>query len=107
MKFQVKTGSEWHSTETRSAKVLVNGKPIYEVLEPIESEWELIGNKGVHGKWCIAVYDIPVGSDVKFIAKANGKDPIEYSFTVDRCFDIDVDGYSYNNRTCGWIVLTY
>ena len=83
MKVQTKTGSESHTTNWRSAMVTVNGKPIYEALKPLEKpEWELVGNKGKHGKWCIAEYILPVGAVVKFVAKANGKKAIEFEFVV-------------------------
>jgi hypothetical protein len=105
-KFQVKTGSESHTTEWRSAMVAVNGKPIYEALKPTTKEWELVGNKGRHGKWCVAEYSIPVGAKVTFTAKANGAPPITMSFVVgeEGSENIDIDGYSYNTDTCGWIV---
>lgn len=104
MRVQVKTGSEWHTTERRGAMVTVNGKPIYEVLKPIASKWELVGNKGRHGKWCIAEYDLPLGAVVEFKATANNRDPITKTFIVGELQEIDVDGYTYNNDTCGWIV---
>lgn len=105
MKVQTKTGSESHTTNWRSATVTVNGKPIYEALKPlVKPEWELVGNKGKHGKWCITEYEIPVGAKVKFTAKANGKDPIEFEFVVGEVTSVDVDGYTYGSDTCGWIV---
>jgi len=105
MKVQAKTGSESHTTNWRSATVTVNGRPIWEALKPLEKpEWELIGNKGNHGKWCVAEYEIPVGAKVKFTAKANGCKPIEHEFTVGQTEPVDVDGFSYGVRTCGWIV---
>jgi hypothetical protein len=104
MRVQIKTGSEWHTTERRGAMVTVNGKPIYEVLKSISSEWELVGNKGRHGKWCIAEYDLPLGAIVEFKATANNRDPITATFTVGELQEIDVDGYVYNNDICGWIV---
>ena len=105
MKVQTKTGSESHTTNWRSATVTVNGKPIWEALKPLEKpEWELIGNKGNHGKWCVAEYEIPVGAKVKFAAKANGCKPIELEFIVGQAEPVDVDGFSYGVRTCGWIV---
>lgn len=55
MKFQVKTGSEWHTTERRGAMVTVNGKPIYEALKTLNKpEWELVGNKGKRG-WIVSI----------------------------------------------------
>lgn len=106
MKVQIKTGSESHTTEWRSAKVLIDGKPIYEVLKPLNKEWELVGNKGRHGKWCICEYEIPVGSKVEFVAKANRCEDIVLKFVVGVGEDrtIDVEGYKYNNSICGWIV---
>ncbi len=104
MRVQVKTGSEWHTTERRGAMVTVNGTPIYEVLTPISPEWELIGIKGRHGKWCIAEYDLPQGAVVEFKATANGQKPINAKFTVGEVQKINVDGYTYNNDICGWIV---
>lgn len=105
MKVQTKTGSESHTTNWRSAVVTVNGKNIWEALTPIEKpEWELIGNKGNHGKWAIAEYEIPAGAKIIFTAKANGQKPIEFKFIVGESDPVDVDGFSYANRTCGWIV---
>jgi hypothetical protein len=101
--FQTKTGSEWHSTETRGAMVTVNGQPIYKALKAKSQSWSEVGSKGRHGKWCIAEYDIPVGSNVTFVATANGKERIEKSFIVSD-ESIDFDGYDYANDTCGWIV---
>jgi hypothetical protein len=105
MLFQTNTGSEWHSTETRSAMVTVNGKPIYEALKPLKSEWERVGRKGTHGKWCIAEYDIPVGAHVVFTARANGCEPIQEEFVVDaESGAIDFEGYKYQGDIRGWIV---
>lgn len=104
MRVQIKTGSEWHTTERRGAMVTVNGKPIYEVLKPIDPKWELVGNKGRHGKWCIAEYDLPLGAKVEFKGTANNRDPITTTFTVGELESIDVDGYTYNNDISGWIV---
>lgn len=106
MRIQTKTGSESHSTEWRSASVTVNGRPIYEVLKPlVKPEWELIGHKGKHGKWCIAEYEVPTGSAIKFTAKANGSKPIQFDFIAAENLQVDKDGYKYNNfRICGWIV---
>lgn len=105
-RYQVKTGSEWHSTERRGAMVTVNGEVIYKVLKAQSQEWEQIGNKGKHGKWCVAVYEIPVGSRVEFRATANSRDDIISSFVVgtEGSDDIDVDGYTYGSDICGWIV---
>jgi len=101
--FQVKTGSEWHTTERRGAMVAVNGKPIYEALKAKSQKWSEVGTKGRHGKWCVAEYEIPVGSAVTFTATANGREKIEKSFIVsDEA--IDFDGYDYASDTCGWIV---
>ena len=105
MKVQVKTGSEHHTTNWRSAMVLVNGKPIYEVLKPLSKpEWELVGNRGNHGKWCVAEYELPANSTVEFAAKANSQEPIEFSFTVGQVPSIDIEGYKYGGDICGWIV---
>lgn len=105
MKVQVKTGSESHTTNWRSAVVRVNGKPIYEVLKPLSKpEWELVGSRGNHGKWCIAEYLLPVRSKIEFIAKANSQEPIEFSFTVGEIPSVDVEGFIYNSNICGWIV---
>lgn len=108
MRYEVRTGSEWHSTERRGAMVEVNGRPIYKVLKPACQEWLDVGNKGKHGKWCVAEYEIPVGSLVKFTATANGRPPIVAEFVVGEVGskDIDVEGYKYGagDRICGWIV---
>lgn len=106
MKVQVKTGSEWHTTERRGAMVTVNGVPIYQALKPTSSEWELVGNKGKHGKWCIAEYELPVGAKIEFKATANGRETITYSFVVGlgHINTVDVEGYKYSNDICGWIV---
>lgn len=103
MRFQVKTGSESHTTEWRSAMVTINGVEIYKALKPLTSEWELVGNKGKHGKWCIAEYEIPSGSHVVFTAKANSRSPIIQEFIVGS-EEHDYEGYKYNNDICGWIV---
>jgi hypothetical protein len=105
MKVQIKTGSEWHTTERRGSMVKINGKPIYEVLKPINKpEWELVGNKGTHGKWCVAEYELPKGAKIEFKATANNREDIVSSFVVGEIPSIDVDGYTYNNSICGWIV---
>jgi hypothetical protein len=104
MLFQANTGSEWHTTETRSAMITVNGKPIYKALKPLKSEWEEVGSKGKHGKWCIAEYDIPVGAHVVFTARANGCEPILEEFLVGDKDDIDFEGYKYQGNPRGWIV---
>lgn len=104
MIFQVKTGSEWHSTERRGATVFVKGKPIYEVLKPLKSDWEAVGQKGRHGKWCTAEYEIPIGTKVRFEATANGREKITQSFKVHEELDVDYSGYSYGDRICGWII---
>lgn len=105
--FQTKTGSESHTTEWRSAAVTVNGEPIYQskiVKKIAKDEWEDIGNKGKHGKWCVSRYAIPEGARVEFVAKANGREPIEFSFIVGDGQKVDVDGYTYRQDICGWIV---
>ena len=104
MLIQCRTGSESHTTEWRSCQIWVNGKPIYQELKSITQEWELIGNKGKHGKWATAEYEIPNGASVKFVAKANGKPNIEHTFIVGKEIKVDFDGYSYHTRLCGWIV---
>jgi len=104
MKVQIKTGSEWHTTERRGAIVTVNGSQIYQVLKALAQEWEEIGNKGKHGKWCVAEYELPVGAKVEFSATANGKEKIARSFVVGEIDSIDVEGYNYGGDTCGWIV---
>ena len=105
MKVQIKTGSEHHTTNWRSAMVRVNGKPIYEVLKPLSKpSWEMVGNRGNHGKWCITEYELPVGAIVEFVAKANSQEPIEFKFKVGQVSSIDIEGYKYNNDICGWIV---
>lgn len=101
--FQVKTGSEHHTTERRGAMVKVDGKPIYEALRAKSQSWTEVGNKGRHGTWCVAEYDIPVGAAVVFTATANGRKKIEHSFVVSN-ESIDFDGYKYGGSTCGWIV---
>ena len=105
IKVQIKTGSEHHTTNWRSAMVRVNGKPIYEALKPLSKpSWEMVGNRGNHGKWCIAEYELPVGAIVEFIATANSQEPIEFSFTVGQVPSIDIEGYKYGSDICGWIV---
>lgn len=109
MKFQIKTGSEYHTTEWRSCMVYVLLRnesppvPVYQALKVIESEWELVGNKGRHGKWCIAEYEVPLGTKLRFVAKANDKPVIQEDFIVDDN-TVDIDGYNYNHDICGWIV---
>jgi hypothetical protein len=102
--FQIKTGSEWHTTEWRGASVLVNGEMIFRALKARSQNWEMVGNKGKHGKWCIAEYEIPIGSKVTFRATANGRDPIEVNFVVGVAEKIDLEGYPYGGDICGWIV---
>jgi hypothetical protein len=105
MKVQIKTGSEHHTTNWRSAMVRVNGKPIYEALKPLSKpSWEMVGNRGNHGKWCISEYELPVGATVEFVAKANSQEPIEKKFKVGQVSSIDIEGYKYGNGICGWIV---
>lgn len=104
MRVLVETGSEWYTTETRGCMVKVNGKPIYEVLTPQDRpEWEPVGQKGRHGKWCIATYDIPAGSEVEFRATANSRDPIVKNFVAAEGLKVDFDGYQYGGGVCGWI----
>jgi len=105
MKVQIKTGSEHHTTNWRSAMVRVNGKPIYEVLKPLSKpDWEMVGNRGNHGKWCVAEYELPVGAIIEFVAKANSQQPIEFKFKVGQVSSIDIEGYKYGGDICGWIV---
>jgi hypothetical protein len=105
MKVQVKTGSEHHTTNWRSAMVRVNGKPIYEVLKPLtKPEWEMVGNRGNHGKWCVTEYELPLGAIIEFVAKANSQEPIEFKFKVGQIPSVDVEGHKYSNAICGWIV---
>jgi hypothetical protein len=106
MKVQVKTGRESHTTNWRSAMVTVNGKPIYEVLKPLSKpEWELVGNRGNHGKWCISEYELPVGAIIEFVAKANSQKPIEFKFKVGgEVTSVDIEGFNYSSAICGWIV---
>ncbi|MEW6498557.1 MAG: hypothetical protein AB1589_39575, partial [Cyanobacteriota bacterium] len=79
-------------------------EPIFKALKALSQEWEEVGNKGKHGKWCIAEYELPVGAQVEFCATANGKDKITQSFVVGAINSVNWDGYSYSNDTCGWIV---
>jgi hypothetical protein len=107
--FQIRTGSEQHTTERRSAQVYIvhNGEetPLWRVLQATsKQEWIEVGNKGSHGKWCTADYAISVGTKLKFVATANKKPQIVYEFEVIENMDIDVEGYTYNSRICGWIV---
>jgi hypothetical protein len=104
MKVQIKTGSEWHSTETRSAMIKVNGEPIYKVLKALNQKWVEVGRKGTHGKWCIAEYVLPVGAVVTFEANANGRVKISETFTVGDIETVDLEGYQYQSEPCGWIV---
>jgi hypothetical protein len=105
MKVQVKTGRESHTTNWRSAMVTVNGKPIYEVLKPLtKPEWEMVGNRGNHGKWCVTEYELPLGAIIEFVAKANSQEPIEFKFKVGQIPSVDVEGHKYSNAICGWIV---
>lgn len=111
MKIQICTGSEWHTTERRSAMVYIinpeNGEqtPIYQELKPVgKPEWRLVGNKGKHGKWVIAEYELAPNTTIYFKATANGKPAIEFKGVPDG--DTDIEGYRYNNEICGWIVCT-
>ena len=104
IKVQIKTGSEWHSTETRSAMVTVNGEPIYKVLKALSQNWIEVGRKGTHGKWCLAEYLLPMGSAITFTANANGRDKISESFVVGDDTTVDFEGYQYQCEPSGWIV---
>ena len=108
--FQIKTGSEWHTTEKRSATCFVclpgtdNWVKHYEALNPVGvTDWEPVGNKGSHGKYAIADYHIPVGTKVRFKATANGQPDKIFEFEVNQDSDVDFDGYTYSHRICGWI----
>ncbi len=111
-RFQVCTGGETHTTQWRSASVFVvspkgGETPLYKALTPIApGEWELVGNKGNHGKWVKAEYDVPVGTRLRFEAKANGRPTKSQSFVVQGQPQdtIDLEGYTYSSRICGWIV---
>ena len=104
MKVQTCTGSESHTTEWRSVMVTVNGQPIYKVLKPLSQSWEEVGNKGRHGKWCVAEYLIPDGYHVVFTAKANGRETIVEEFIARSDLPVNVDGYPYGGEQRGWIV---
>jgi hypothetical protein len=105
MIFEVVTGSEWHTTERRSGKCWVDGELIYEKLKSIENKWHLVGNKGKHGKWNVAKYDIPLGSKVVFKATANSMEDRDLSFTVSEDMeDIDFNGYAYGGEPSCWIL---
>lgn len=85
--------------------VKVNGQPIYEALTPQERpEWELVGTKGQHGKWCIATYCLSVGDKIDFVATANGREDITKLFVVGEVDKVDFEGYQYGSDICGWIV---
>jgi hypothetical protein len=102
-KVQICTGSERHSTECRGAMVKIGGVPIYEKLKAIEQRWSLVGNKGAHGKWCIAEYLLPHGTEIEFTATANGKEKIVEKIVIGQA-PIDVEGYQYRQEPCGWVV---
>ena len=105
MLFQIKTGSEIHATEQRGAMVTIGDNPIFKVLTPIDHpEWEPVGNKGRHGRWCTAVYDIAEGTELEFIATANGRENIQQKITVKEGEKVEIDGYIYNGSICGWIL---
>lgn len=76
------TGSEWHTTERRSAMVKIGGVPIYEKFTAVSSRRVDVGTKGRHGFWYIAEYLIPQGTELVFTANANGRDPIIKHITV-------------------------
>lgn len=103
-RFQICTGSEWHSVERRGAIVTIGDTehPIYKPYKPEKAEWVLVGNKGTHGKWCIAEYLIPENMTIVFKATANRRKPIIETFVVGQG-DIDVEGYEYAGEPCGWI----
>lgn len=102
-KVQICTGSEWHTTERRGAMVKVGGVPIYEKFKATEQRWSLVGNKGKHGKWCIAEYLLPIGAEIEFSATANGKENIVEKIVIGDA-PIDVEGYHYASEPCGWVV---
>jgi hypothetical protein len=102
-KVQICTGSEYHTTERRGAMAKVGGVPIYEKFKAVEQRWSLAGNKGAHGKWCIAEYLLPHGTEIEFTATANGKEKIVEKIVIGRT-PIDVEGYQYASEPCGWVV---
>lgn len=102
-RIQICAGSERHTTERRSAIVKIDGVPIYEKLQSFSAEWILVGHKGRHGKWCIAKYSVPYGTELDFTASANNRETITKKIVVDSQ-PIDVEGYYYNGEPCGWIV---
>jgi hypothetical protein len=105
MIFEVVTGAEWHTTEKRSGRCWVDGVFIYEKLKSIQNTWHLVGNKGKHGKWNVARYDIPIGSKVTFKATANRKEDRVLEFIVKKDMkDINFDGYEYSGEPSCWII---
>jgi hypothetical protein len=84
--------------------VLIDGQPIYQKLKPLTQKWELVGNKGRHGKWCIAEYFIPNGANVLFTARAHGKEPIMHEFIARDDLKVNFHGHSYGGEIKGWIV---
>ena len=102
-KVQICTGSEYHTTERRGAMVKIGGVPIYEKFKAAEQRWNLVGNKGTHGKWCIAEYLLPHGTEIEFTATANGKEKIVEIVIVGQA-PINVEGYYYASEPCGWVV---
>ena len=102
-KIQVCTGSEYHTTERRGAMVKVGSVPIYEKFKAAEQRWSLVGNQGAHGKWCIAEYLLPYGTEIEFTATANSKEKIVKKIVISQSL-IDVEGYQYANEPCGWVV---
>lgn len=102
-KVQICTGSEWHTTERRGAMVKVGGVPIYEKFKAVEQRWSLVGNKGAHGKWCIAEYLLPYDTEIEFTATANSKEKIVEKIVIGQT-PIDVEGYQYAGEPCGWVV---
>ena len=83
--------------------VKVGGVPIYEKFKAVEQRWSLVGNKGAHGKWCIAEYLLPYGTEIEFMATANGKEKFVEKIVIGQA-PIDVEGYQYAGEPCGWVV---
>ena len=104
LKIQCKTGSEQHTTEWRTSKVFLDGIPIWETLKPISTEWVLVGNKGNHGKYCVAEYELPPTGTLSVKFSANKREDITATFDLSQTEEIDIDGYTYNNTLCGWVV---
>ena len=65
------TGSEWHTSYGAKAQVFVGKEetPIYQSPEAklLDQEWTDI-QRGKHGKWVEATYEVPDGTIVKLFA---------------------------------------